>query len=245
MSGVTLAAPKAKHAVAVRRDIVLPALIFAIFALLPAVAALTSRQYLIDVGARMMVFAVAAVALDLLVGYAGLMLLRSRRIHRARRLCGRYLVGARHRRGPHRLAGSHSGFDAVCLAHRHRLSAHARRLFHHDHACLWTDGLFHRHVARSLWRRQRADHRRAQHYCGLAAHQKRPRLLLLHPALPARDLFVLPRAGRLALRPRAARRQGERRPHGHDRLQCAAFSARRLYHCRRAWRLFRLPAREI
>jgi branched-chain amino acid transport system permease protein len=72
MSGTALAAPTATAAPAVRRDILLPALIFAIFALLPAVAALTSRQYLIDVGARMMVFAVAAVALDLLVGYAGL-----------------------------------------------------------------------------------------------------------------------------------------------------------------------------
>ena len=68
MSGVTLAAPKPKHAVAVKRDIVLPAVIFVVFALLPAVAGLTARQYLIDVGARMMVFAVAAVALDLLVG---------------------------------------------------------------------------------------------------------------------------------------------------------------------------------
>jgi branched-chain amino acid transport system permease protein len=72
MSGVTLAAAKAEPAVAVRRDIVLPALIFAAFALLPAIAALTARQYLLDVGARMMVFAVAAIALDLLVGYAGL-----------------------------------------------------------------------------------------------------------------------------------------------------------------------------
>ena len=72
MSGVTLVAPKPKHAVAVKRDIVLPAVIFVVFALLPAVAGLTARQYLIDIGARMMVFAVAAVALDLLVGYAGL-----------------------------------------------------------------------------------------------------------------------------------------------------------------------------
>jgi branched-chain amino acid transport system permease protein len=72
MNGITLAAPGTKAAPAVRRDIVLAALMFAAFAILPAVAALTSRQYLIDVGARMMVFAVAAVALDLLVGYAGL-----------------------------------------------------------------------------------------------------------------------------------------------------------------------------
>jgi branched-chain amino acid transport system permease protein len=72
MSGVSLTAPTARPAPAVRRDIILPALIFAAFALLPVIAALTSRQYLVDVGARMMVFAVAAVALDLLVGYAGL-----------------------------------------------------------------------------------------------------------------------------------------------------------------------------
>jgi branched-chain amino acid transport system permease protein len=72
MTGATLAAPTARPTPALRRDIVLPVLMFAAFALLPAIAALTSRQYLIDVGARMMVFAVAAVALDLLVGYGGL-----------------------------------------------------------------------------------------------------------------------------------------------------------------------------
>src|SRR5262249_40652089 len=71
MSGVTLA-PKARHAPVTRRDVILPALIFAIFALLPPIAALSTKQYLLDVGARMMVFAVAAIALDLLVGYAGL-----------------------------------------------------------------------------------------------------------------------------------------------------------------------------
>jgi branched-chain amino acid transport system permease protein len=72
MSGVTLAAPEAKERQPARRDVLLPGLIFAVFALLPVIAALTSKQYLVDVGARMMVFAVAAVALDLLVGYAGL-----------------------------------------------------------------------------------------------------------------------------------------------------------------------------
>jgi len=44
MSGVTLAAPKPKHAVAVKRDIVLPAVIFVVFALLPAVAGLTASN---------------------------------------------------------------------------------------------------------------------------------------------------------------------------------------------------------
>jgi branched-chain amino acid transport system permease protein len=55
-----------------KRDVVLPTLIFAVFALLPIFAALSSKQYLLDIGGRIMVFAVAAVALDLLVGYAGL-----------------------------------------------------------------------------------------------------------------------------------------------------------------------------
>ncbi len=72
MSGAILAAPKPTFSLLPRRDVVLPAMIFLVFALLPAIAALTARQYLLDVGARMMVFAVAAVALDLLVGYTGL-----------------------------------------------------------------------------------------------------------------------------------------------------------------------------
>jgi branched-chain amino acid transport system permease protein len=54
------------------RDIVLPGLTFVVFALLPIFAALSAKQYLLDIGGRIMVFAVAAVALDLLVGYAGL-----------------------------------------------------------------------------------------------------------------------------------------------------------------------------
>ncbi len=71
MTGAALATASGARALRPARDI-LPMLIFLVFALLPVVASLTARQYLLDVGARMMVFAVAAVALDLLVGYAGL-----------------------------------------------------------------------------------------------------------------------------------------------------------------------------
>ena len=71
MTGAALATASGARALRPARDI-LPMLIFLVFALLPIVASLTARQYLLDVGARMMVFAVAAVALDLLVGYAGL-----------------------------------------------------------------------------------------------------------------------------------------------------------------------------
>jgi branched-chain amino acid transport system permease protein len=71
MTGAALATASGARALRPARD-VLPMLIFLVFALLPIVASLTTRQYLLDIGARMMVFAVAAVALDLLVGYAGL-----------------------------------------------------------------------------------------------------------------------------------------------------------------------------
>jgi branched-chain amino acid transport system permease protein len=54
------------------RRFVLPAAIFVGLALLPVAAALTHQQYLLDLATRVMVYAVAAVALDVLVGYGGL-----------------------------------------------------------------------------------------------------------------------------------------------------------------------------
>jgi branched-chain amino acid transport system permease protein len=50
----------------------LPALIFLAFALVPALARLIGEEYLISLFARMMIFAIAAVSLDLLVGFGGL-----------------------------------------------------------------------------------------------------------------------------------------------------------------------------
>jgi branched-chain amino acid transport system permease protein len=50
----------------------LPAGIFLVFALLPIVALLTGGSYLVSLGSRVMIFAIAAVALDLLVGYGAL-----------------------------------------------------------------------------------------------------------------------------------------------------------------------------
>lgn len=67
-----LAAAAAKPALPAARRLVVPAVIFLVLALLPVAAALAGQQYLIDLGTRVMVFAVAAVALDVLVGYGGL-----------------------------------------------------------------------------------------------------------------------------------------------------------------------------
>jgi branched-chain amino acid transport system permease protein len=72
MTGAALVADDGARSFRARRDIVLPALIFLVFALLPVFAALTAERYLLDSATRIMVFAVAAVALDLLVGYCGL-----------------------------------------------------------------------------------------------------------------------------------------------------------------------------
>src|SRR5260370_7831749 len=50
----------------------LPAGIFLVLTLLPVVTSVTGSTYLISLGSRVMIFAIAAVALDLLVGYAAL-----------------------------------------------------------------------------------------------------------------------------------------------------------------------------
>jgi branched-chain amino acid transport system permease protein len=50
----------------------LPIVIFLVFALLPLVAPIAGGGYLLSLGSRVMIFAIAAVALDLLVGYGAL-----------------------------------------------------------------------------------------------------------------------------------------------------------------------------
>ena len=50
----------------------LPVVIFLLLALIPLIAPIAGGGYLVSLGARVMIFAVAAVALDLLLGYGGL-----------------------------------------------------------------------------------------------------------------------------------------------------------------------------
>src|SRR5579863_7521080 len=72
MTGAAIAISNAARPLRLTRSTLRPALIFSAFALLPLIAWLGAEKYLLDVGARIMVFAVAAVALDFLVGYGGL-----------------------------------------------------------------------------------------------------------------------------------------------------------------------------
>src|SRR5579872_3305944 len=67
-----IAAGSSPRSVRGGRDVVAPLLIFAGFALLPVLAALTAERYIVDLATRVMVFAVAALALALLVGFCGL-----------------------------------------------------------------------------------------------------------------------------------------------------------------------------
>src|SRR6187399_3721217 len=65
--------PAPKSALTPRRRLeLLPTGIFLAFALLPAAASLAGGEHLLSLGSRVMIFAVAAVALDLLVGYGAL-----------------------------------------------------------------------------------------------------------------------------------------------------------------------------
>ena len=50
----------------------LPTVIFLVLALAPAVAGIMREEYLLSLFARMMIFAIAAISLDLLVGFGGL-----------------------------------------------------------------------------------------------------------------------------------------------------------------------------
>jgi len=65
-TSATTSAPAGRFAQA------LPVAIFLVFALLPLLAMREGNGYLVSLGARIMIFAIAAVALDVLVGYAGL-----------------------------------------------------------------------------------------------------------------------------------------------------------------------------
>jgi branched-chain amino acid transport system permease protein len=89
VSAVLVAANNAPARTGLARRLALPALIFLGLALLPPFAALTAHQYLLDLASRIMIFAVAAVALDLLVGYGGLISLG----HAAFIGLGAYAVG--------------------------------------------------------------------------------------------------------------------------------------------------------
>ena len=68
-----MTAPAAPSVPLLRRPgVILPIVLFAIFALVPVIAAMTSESYALSLVTRVMIFAIAALALDLIVGYGAL-----------------------------------------------------------------------------------------------------------------------------------------------------------------------------
>jgi branched-chain amino acid transport system permease protein len=69
-----LPAMRSQHSLSARpaAGVVLPAAMFAVLAAVPVIAMVLAQSYLLDLATRIMIFAIAALALDLLVGYAGL-----------------------------------------------------------------------------------------------------------------------------------------------------------------------------
>ena len=148
------------------------------------------RGYLLSLVTRVMIFAIAALALDLLIGYGALVSFG----HAAFIGLGAYAVG---------ILGAHGITDALialpvalavaalfAFADRHRLPAHHGRLLHHDHARLRPNGLFHRELARALWRRRRPDHPRAHTAGRLSDLRQRPRALFHRPPLALLGAFT-------------------------------------------------------
>ena len=107
---------------------VLPIGIFLALAILPLVAPATGVGYLVSLGARIMIFAIAAVALDLLLGYGGLISFG----HAAFIGLGAYAVG---------ILAAH-GFTDMLIALPAALAISALYAFLTGIVCLRTKGVY-------------------------------------------------------------------------------------------------------
>jgi branched-chain amino acid transport system permease protein len=106
----------------------LPIGIFLVLAALPLVAMTTGGGYLVSLGARVMIFAIAAVALDLLIGFGGLISFG----HAAFIGLGAYAVG---------ILASHGIVDAL-IALPAALAVSALYAFLTGLVCLRTSGVY-------------------------------------------------------------------------------------------------------
>ncbi len=135
-----------------RRGVVTLIALAALFAV-PALSLAAGQPFYIDLFTRIMVFAIAALSLDLILGYGGMVSFG----HAAYLGIGAYAVGIL---SFHGIGNGFIHFGVAILASalvvagdRLRLAAHQRRPFHHDHAGLRADALFPRREPQSLWRR--------------------------------------------------------------------------------------------
>ena len=122
-------------------------------ALVPVVAPLLGGTYPLTVAGRIMIFAIAAVSLDLILGYGGLVSFG----HAAFIGLGAYAVGilmdAGLEEGLLLLPAAMLAAAVFAAADRRRVAEDPRRALHHDHPGLRPDGLFHHDQPVGLWRR--------------------------------------------------------------------------------------------
>ncbi len=130
------ALPKTPRALSiVRRFDVVPVILFGLFAAGPFLAAASGAEgYVLSLLTRVMILGLAALSLDLILGYGALVSFG----HAAFLGIGAYAVGILSAHGsedlfvqiPVALAAS----ALVRASHRGALAAHEGRLFHHDHS---------------------------------------------------------------------------------------------------------------
>ena len=142
------------------RNLAVVALLLALL-LLPVYVELGGSRFLLTLFTRILILAMAAVSLNLILGYGGMMSFG----HAAYLGIGGYAVGMLAHEGvfsgfvqwPVALLAS-ALFALVIGA---LSAAHARRLFHHDHVGLCANGLLHRRGSGALRRRRRPHHLQA------------------------------------------------------------------------------------
>ena len=116
----------------------------ALLALVPVYAALSGNSFLMSLFTRIVILAIAAVSLNLIMGFGGMVSFG----HAAYLGIGGYAIGILAKEG------INSGFlqwplalalsALFALGGRRTVAAHARGLFHHDHARLRADDLLRR-----------------------------------------------------------------------------------------------------
>ena len=130
-------------------------LLFAGLALFPFAARFGAEAYLLSLGARTLILALAALSLDFLRRPGRSRFLRPRRLPRDRRLCGGAGLDGGDRRSHRAGAGRRRGRRPLRRADRLGLAARERGLLHHEHARLRADALFPVRVALGPRRRRR------------------------------------------------------------------------------------------
>ena len=134
------------------------ALLLLLLAALPLISQAANDRYILSVGTRIVIWAIAAVSLNMILGYGGLVSFG----HAAFIGIGGYAVGILSANG---IQSGWVQWPVALLAATvwaalvgGAVAAHPRRLLHHDHAGLRAAGLLPRLRPRSLWRRRRAQH---------------------------------------------------------------------------------------